>query len=410
MKGRPPDDRRRRRFPAIGFTLAALLGSAVVAPADEPYKRMLDDPLEFTGSETLPGSGVSNGEIVIGIFAPDDDDHPVGRAMVRGAALAVDQANAAGGIGGRPIRLVRRWADDPWGAGANEVIKLVFEDQAWAMIGGPDGASTHIAQQVATKAHIPLIAPVSSDPTLTRTRVPWIFRLPPDDGAQATLLVSEGIRPRGLERIGLLTSTDHDGRTVAAEVTAALERAGVPPAFHLELAPNAADLADLASRAAGFKPDGLVIRVPRTDLRRLTDTLGTAGLKIPLFLPWIPGLDLRQFPLAYSGSVISVVPFETAHACGPTLKLVRAFIERHGEAPTQEAVYGYDAARILIDAIRSGASGRVELVDRIAKTAPFTGTSGTIAWDTGGGNTAARPVLSQTVGAVTATGSGTATR
>jgi branched-chain amino acid transport system substrate-binding protein len=193
-------------------------------------------------------------------------------------------------------------------------------------------------------------------------------------------------------------------------MTAALERAGLPPVFHLELAPNAADLTDLASRVAGFEPDGLVIRVPRTDLRRLTDTLGAAGLEIPFFLPWIPGLDLRRFPLAYSGSVISVAPFEPARACGPFLKLVRAFVARHGEAPTPEAVYGYDAARILIDAIRSGASGRVELVDRIAKIAPFPGASGTIAWDTGGGNAAARPVLSQTVGTVTATGSGTATR
>ena len=371
---------------------------------------MLDDELVFTGTETLTDSGTAKEAIVIGLFSPDDDDHPVGRALTRGVTLAVDQANAAGGIEGRPIRLVRRWADDPWAAGANEVIKLVFEDQAWAIIGGPDGASTHIAQQVATKAHIPLIAPVSSDSTLTHTRVPWIFRLPPDDASQAEILVAGAVVPTNLKRVGLVTSTDHDGRTVAAELIAALERAGLTPVFHLKLAPDAVDPTDLASRIAGFKADGVIIRVPRTDLRRLTDAFAAAGLEIPIFLPWIPGLDLRQFPPHYPGPVTSVAPFEPVRACGPYLKLVRVFIERNGEAPTPEAVYGYDAARMFIDAIRSGASGRVELVDRIAKTAPFTGTSGTIAWDTGGGNTAARPVLSQSVGAVTATASGTATR
>jgi len=354
---------------------------------------MLDDPLEFTGSETLLISEMKSGEIVIGLFSPDDDGHPVGRALTRGVTLAVDQVNAAGGIEGRPIRLIRRWADDPWGAGANEVVKLVFEDQVWALIGGPDGASTHIAQQVATKAHIPLISPVSSDPSLTHTRVPWIFRLPPDDAAQAELIVTGAVVPRNLKRVGLVTSTDHDGRTVAGEITGALEQIGQPPVFHLELAPDEFDPTDLASRVVGFKPDGLLIRVPRTDLRRLADAIGAAGLDVPLFIPWIPGLDLRQFPLDYPGPVVSVAPFEPVRVCGPYLKLVRSNIERHGEAPTPTAVYGYDAARILIDAIRSGASDRVELVDRVANGVSFTGASGTIEWDTGGGNRSAAAVL-----------------
>ena len=141
---------------------------------------MLDDPLTFTGIETLD-SAAAEAEYRIGVFAPDGDDHPVGRDLVRGVRLAVEQANASGGVNGKPLRMVRRWADDPWGAGSKEVIRMVFDDRVWALIGGPDGETTHVAQQVATKAHLPLIAPVSSDPSLTHTRVPWIFRLPPDD-------------------------------------------------------------------------------------------------------------------------------------------------------------------------------------------------------------------------------------
>jgi len=347
---------------------------------------MLDDPLEFTGSETLPISEMTSGEIVIGLFSPDDDEHPVGRSLTRGVTLAVDHANAAGGIDGRPIRLVRRWADDPWGAGANEVVKLVFEDRAWAIIGGPDGATTHIAQQVATKAHIPLIAPVASDPTLTQTRVPWIFRLPPDDASQAGILITGGMAPRSLERIGLVTSTDHDGRTVSAELTAALEEAGLTPVFHLELEPNASDSMDLASRVAQFDPDGIVIRIPRTGLRPLTDALGAANIEAPIFLPWVPGLDLRQFPLHYPGPVTWVAPFDPARACGPYLKLVLSFVERHGEAPTPVTVYGYDAANLVIAALGPGATGRVELRRSLAALTGFSGASGTIRWDTGGGN------------------------
>ena len=102
------------RFPALrvvpAVAAAFFLAAAPGASTDEPFKRMLDDPLEFTGSETLPISEMTSGEIVIGLFSPDDDEHPVGRSLTRGVTLAVDQANAEGGIEGRAIRVVRRWS------------------------------------------------------------------------------------------------------------------------------------------------------------------------------------------------------------------------------------------------------------------------------------------------------------
>lgn len=370
-----------------------LLFIAVVAAADEPYKRMLDDKLVFTGTESLSDAGKSRDAIVIGLFSPDDDDHPVGRALTRGVTLAVDQVNAAGGIEGRPIRLVRRWADDPWGAGANEVVKLVFEDQAWALIGGPDGASTHIAQQVASKAHIPLVSPVSSDPSLTHTRVPWIFRLPTDDTRQSTILAEEGVTRLDLKRVGLITSTDHDGRTAATELVTALQRSGLPPAFHLEVALGEATSDGIADRIAAFEPDGLVLRVPPADVRLLAEALRAVGLDIPLILPWIPGLDLRRFPLPYAGKVVSLVPFGSRRSCGVFLKMERAFITRYGDRPTPAAVFSYDAARLVIEAASAGASGRMEIRTGIAAVTDFDGASGPIIWDRGGGNHSATPHL-----------------
>ena len=379
----------------VCIVLAVTLAVATWAAAEEPYKRMFDDTLVFTGTETLPsGTGV-DGEIVIGIFAPDDEEHPVGRAITRGATLAVDQANASGGIGGRPIRLVRRWADDPWGAGANEVVKLVFEDHAWALIGGPDGATTHIAQQVVTKAHIPLIAPVSSDPSLTQTRVPWIFRLAPSDRVQASVLVRGALNDSKSKRIGLITATDHDNRAVATELVAALEDRGTPPIFHLEIDPDVADLAATARRAAGFNPDGLILRVPRPSVRSLCEALGAQDLRVPLFLPWIPGSLPGRFTLPYPGEVFWLEPFTPPRSCGTALKLERAYIARYGERPSPSSAYGHDAARIVIDALRTDASGRLELRDAIAGLSKWSGATGPIEWDPGGGNTAIPVIFSR---------------
>jgi ABC-type branched-subunit amino acid transport system substrate-binding protein len=352
---------------------------------------MLDDPLTFTGTETLDGAE-SEHEYRIGVFAPDDDDHPVGRDLVRGVSLAVEQANAAGGVAGKPLRLVRRWADDPWGAGSKEVIRMVFDDRVWALIGGPDGETTHVAQQVATKAHLPLIAPVSSDPSLTHTRVPWIFRLPPGDRAQAEMLVTEGLATRGLESVGVLVSADHDGKTFAAEIKAAMERQEMPSTFELAADPEAEDPAAVANRIKDFAPDGLVMRLSPKAARRILEELGAKGVSCPVFMPWVPGLDLEEYPSSYDGPIIQVLPFESPRECGTYLKMVRAAIRRDATKPSPSMVYGFDAATLVIEALRRGADGRVGLQQRLTELSGFEGASGPIRWDNGGGNTV-KPVL-----------------
>jgi ABC-type branched-subunit amino acid transport system substrate-binding protein len=352
---------------------------------------MLDDPLVFTGSETLDGVAAEN-EYRIGVFAAADDDHPVGRDLVRGVSLAVEQANATGGIQGKPLRMVRRWAEGPWGAGSKEIIRMVFEDRVWALIGGPDGETTHVAQQIATKAHLPLIAPVSSDPSLTHTRVPWIFRLPPDDVAQAEVMVTEGLVARELDAVGVLASTDHDGRTFAAEIKKAMARAGISPVFELMVDPDLHDPGSLADRVKSFAPDALVMRLRPDAVRRMLAALESVGVDSPVILPWIPGLHLVEFPESFAGPVVRIVPFEPPQQCGPYLKLVRAGVRRHGAKPTAAMVYGFDSANLVIEALRRSTGGRADLQRQLTELSGFWGASGPIRWDNGGGNTA-RPAI-----------------
>jgi branched-chain amino acid transport system substrate-binding protein len=378
---------RRRVVPIASLVVGTIL-LTVVGGADEPYKRMLDDSPSFTGVETLDGAEAEH-EYRIGVFAPARHD------LTLGVELAVEQANATGGVDGKPVRIVRRWAEDPWGAGSKEVIRMVFEDRVWALIGGPDGDTTHVAQQVATKAHLPLIAPVSSDPSLTHTRVPWIYRLPPDDRAQAEALVVEGIGQRDLRRVGVVVSADHDGRTFAVELRTAMERAGNPPVFELVVEPDLHDPGSLADRVHGFAPDGIVMRFPPASVRKMLAALQSVGVDCAVFLPWIPGLRLVEFPSNYRGPVIGIEPFHRRQQqCGPYLKLVHSAARRHAAKPTPAMVYGFDAANLVIEALRRHGGGRADLQRQLTALSGFWGASGPIRWDNGGGNTA-KPVLQE---------------
>jgi branched-chain amino acid transport system substrate-binding protein len=355
------------------------------APATAPpvNKRMLDDELSFNGVET----GDTSAEIRLGLFAPPPASDSVGRSMLRGATVAVDLANDAGGVDGRPVRLIRRWDADPWRGGAREVVRLVYEDEVLALIGGPDGVSTHVAQQIATKALLPLIAPVSSDPSLTHTRVPWILRLPPDDAVQARVLVERAVVPRDLQRVGVVTGDDHDSRAAAAELIDQLQRAGRSPVCHLSVGPQA-DAMEIARHLAAFDLDGIVVRTPPGFSAALVLALGSTGMgDLPVLVPWIPGFEPPT-----GANVITIAPFDTRTATGALKAFETEYRHRWNETPSPEAVYAFDSARMIIEGVRAGATGRAELQQVLTRLDGFEAASGALNFDNGGGNTG-RPVL-----------------
>ncbi len=341
---------------------------------------VLDTPVEFSGwrGTTLAPADVR--EVRIGLFAPDTGE------TARGAGLAIEQLNAAGGFHGTPLRIVGRWSDSPWSGGAGEMARLAYDDSVWAVLGSVDGTATHVAEQVVTKARIPLVAPVSADPTLTHIRIPWMFRLPPDDAAQADVLVRDGIAARSLATVGVITSTDHDGRTFAREIVERLHADGMAPVFHFEIS-QGGDLVALAERVRSFEPGAVVLRVPPADMADLLDRLSRAGVGAPLLVPWIPGLDRSVLEHHYAGAVLAVQPFSTANN-GAYRTFADTYRARYGSEPTADAAYGYDAVCLLARALEHSGLNRASLRDAIAAQTGFVGATGAVVWDNAGGNQA----------------------
>jgi branched-chain amino acid transport system substrate-binding protein len=354
-------------------------------PSSQPAPPgVLDSPVEFDGWRGTAISPAGLKEVRIGLFAPDSGE------ASKGARLAVEQVNAAAGFHGTPLRIVTRWSDDPWSGGAREMVRLVYGDSVWAVLGAVNGDATHIAEQVVTKAWLPLLATGSADPTLTAIRIPWIFRMPPDDQAQADVLVRDGVVARSLVHVGLITSTDHDGRTFAKCLLERLRSRGVTPAFHLEVAPNG-DVGAVVARARAFSPGAIVVRLPLPMLPDLVNQLSGARLRPPVLLPWIPGLVPSALASRYAGDVLAIRPFQEtdnpAYAA-----FAREYEARYGSAPTPVAAYSFDAVHLLVKALAASGLNRAALRDALAAATGFVGAAGTITWDNAGGNRA-EPVL-----------------
>ena len=77
---------------------------------------------------------------------------------------------------GRHFSLIGISSEGRWGKASTELVQAVYQDRVLGII-ATDRNASHLAEQIGTKAFVPVIA-ISSDRMLTSANIPWIFRLP----------------------------------------------------------------------------------------------------------------------------------------------------------------------------------------------------------------------------------------
>jgi substrate-binding family protein len=135
------------------------------ATMDKPYARVGEDGVQYAGPAQ---ADASSGDLRIAVFGPKADQIVKSPETLR----VLDQLNRSG----RHLSLLGISSEGPWGKASTQLVDAIYKDHVLGMI-SLDRASSHLAEQLAVKSFVPLIA-LSSDRTLTSINIPWIFRLP----------------------------------------------------------------------------------------------------------------------------------------------------------------------------------------------------------------------------------------
>ncbi len=385
----------------IFSTILALACLCTATPAGEtqpdvpqaPFFRAREHPTEYAGPGRELPAPADVQEVLIGYFGPSDPSDPESGDMWRAARLAVEAANAEGGYQGKPFRLVAAWSENPWGTGVAQVARMVYQDGVWAIVGGVDGPSTHLAEQVVAKARLPLVSPASTDKTVNLANVPWMFSCLPGDHLQAPPLAAEISMRVGGQPLVLVSADDHDSHLFAVELLKRLAERRIVPRYHFQSRQPALSSAELVSRIVESKPMGVVVVAGALPSARLVAALREKGFAGPVFGgPWMGRGRFREeagvaaegavFPLAYD-------PHEESQ------RLAKGFQARFGKAPDYAAASTYDAVRLVIAAVRKAGLNRARIGDAVKELSPWSGATGKIEWDPLGSNT--RPVRLGTI-------------
>jgi branched-chain amino acid transport system substrate-binding protein len=221
------------------------------------------------------GSQTGSAEIKIGVLVPlTGPTKAAGEDAFRGALLAADIVNepnqtvplslaAAAGLpnlDGAKIRLVRSDTKGDEIRAADELGRLVGQEDVVALVGCYDAAVTFAASQRAERIQIPFMNGDSSAGYLTERGLDWFFRVGPTDRMYgerffSALRYQEG-QDKPVRRIAVLYANDKSGSAVAGDTEELAGEGGFTVVARVPFDPRK-DLAASARRVKAANPDAV---------------------------------------------------------------------------------------------------------------------------------------------------------
>lgn len=383
------------RYIVLGLMLLATLCPVPYRPAlgqTAPYRILSEAGAGFFGYGREVEEPETLAAIPIGLIGPERTVE--GRHLRYGTAMAIEEANRQGGYRGHPYELVFRPDDGPWGMAAKQVVRLTYEDEVWAILGGLDGHHAHLAELIAAKAWIPVVTPCAPDLTIDYANVPWVFRCMPDDGQQARALVRQA-RHQGYERTVVLSEGERESRLGWERLLNAAHRERYPFRLHVEydpLHPTA-----ILPRLQHVDLDGLIIWGHPKRVLPLIRALRDSGVTAPVLGPSL--LATPSFAEEARGleDITIVAPYDMSQDDPEQVGFYQAYVQYAGIPPAPIAIYAYDAAHMILRAIERAGLNRARIRDELAHMS-FDGLSGRIHFDPLGGNRAPPVLMTCTAG------------
>jgi branched-chain amino acid transport system substrate-binding protein len=308
---------------------------------------------------------------------------PAGRAVEAGARLAL--ADAGGRAGELGIRMRTLSSTEPGGeVWKPEVVnanadRAVEDPRAIAYLGELGFGGTAVSLPVTNAGSLLQVSPTDgltsltrvppgrprSDPVRLRPEGERNFvRLTPSDLLLAEVML-ELMRERGTERLAVIFDQEVYGRELAAQIVARARRDGPDPVADEEYRGKVDEIPDIVDRIASSEPGAVVIAgVTGPGTGRMLAALDARMPGIPVYatsgmLERDPRRPIPDAPLSVE-ALTPILPASELPAAG------RALIRRAGElggpeAARPEAVYGYEAMRLILDGVEQGGRDRAKV-------------------------------------------------
>jgi ABC-type branched-subunit amino acid transport system substrate-binding protein len=362
--------------------------------AIKPYKEHFLKQIEYTGpGRAIPEPGPDLKSVKIGFIGPimstvsvatggKSHEEVLGIKMLEGAKLAMEEWNARGGYFRRHIPFELDISNDNglWGSSGNEIIKMAYKDNVWAILGTIDGANSHIAIRVALKAELVIMNSGDTDPTFIETNIPWVMRCIGDDRQMGYMLMDYILRKMGYQRIGIIRSSNRYGRFGVREVNDAARRHEHPVIIEMAYRLGIEDFSLQLQRMKESNLDAVIHWGDAKESALILNQMRKMGMNQPYFASdRSVSPEFVQLAGANAEGVICGYPWNPDRKDLKLEAFRAAFRKRFRDEPDTYAAHAYDGMNMLIWAVQVAGLNRAKIRDVLAyRSKPWPGVTGDI--------------------------------
>lgn len=269
-----------------------------------------------------------------------------GQAYRNGLALALEQINAAGGVGGRPLQLVVREDDGDADQAARNARALISQDHVEVLTGSMlSDVALAVSREAARGRTVLVVGDALSDAITLDKGNRYTFRVRPSTYMQAAMLAEQAARLPG-RRWAVVAPNYEYGQSAVASFKLLLKQARPDVEFVSDQWPALGKIKadDVARAIRQSRPDGIFNATFGEDLQKFVQ----AGNRQQLFegvrvvsmaSAGAPSLDPSQseairdwLAIGYPWDQVSLPEHQ---------RFLEAYLKRFSERPQLSAVFGY---------------------------------------------------------------------
>ncbi len=219
--------------------------------------------------------------------------------------MLAEDINKAGGINGRPIKLIILDNESKPAKAVLNTKKLISVDHVIAVLGYSTSGSTLACIQAATSGHTVLFSNAASS-KIWRPTKKWIFNVVPCQRDASTPLLVEDLIQKGAKKIAYIYIDTAYGQTGKATFLWACKKKGLVPAVIEKYRPGVTDLSPQITHIKKSGADGLIVCGYMGDTAKVLKTAREQGFTAPIDSEYaVVGPEFIKLAGKYAEGVVS---------------------------------------------------------------------------------------------------------
>jgi branched-chain amino acid transport system substrate-binding protein len=330
-------------------------------------------------------------EIRIGLITPlSGDVKTYGDSVKNSFLIAVEEANARGGVAGMKITyVIQDDKNDPTEA-ANVANLLVNQYRVKAIVGSVTSKTAIPVSDIIQAARIPTVTPTATNPKVTVAdgrRKDYMFRSCFIDPFQGTVMAKFSRETLKKKTAAVLYDASNDYSKGTAEVFRdAFRKLGGTVAAFEAYGKDDVDFSALLTKVKASGADVLFLPDYYNKVGLIARQAREGGLTIQMVGP--DGWDSPDL-VKVAGSAIDGGYFSNHYSPDDdrpeVVAWVKKYKERHGQVPDALGTLAYDGTNLLLEAIRkAGSDDPKKIRDALASMKGFHGVTGSFSLDGNG--------------------------